>query len=79
LFHQLAKMTRERNALVHDDRADALEGAVRYWQALLQQNQDDAVKRQRDKEYAELIRDPLNHTRYGVPSTRKGLFAKYRK
>lgn len=80
LFHQIAKITRERGALVHDDRVDALEGAVRYWQTLLSQNQDDAVKKQREREHLELIKDPLNHRRYDPPTTRKGgLFAKYRR
>lgn len=31
LSHQLSKITRDRDALVHDDRLDALAGAVRPW------------------------------------------------
>jgi hypothetical protein len=78
-FHQLAKITKERGSLSHDDRLDAVEGAVRYWQAQLQQDQDKSVERQRAREYANLIKDPLNHQRYTAPSARKGLFGKYRR
>lgn len=76
-FYQLAKITRERNSLIHDDRLDAVEGAVRYWQAQLAQNQEEAVKRHRERELAELIKDPLGHTRYEAPRARKGLLARY--
>lgn len=31
LFYQMTRITRERNALVRDDRLDALAGAVAYW------------------------------------------------
>lgn len=31
LFYQLARITRDRGALLHDDRVEALAGAVRYW------------------------------------------------
>jgi hypothetical protein len=78
LFHQLSKMTRDRGALFHDDRADALEGAVRYWVKLLAINQDHAVARQREREFRESIADPLQHRRYEAPSGRGGsLFNKY--
>jgi hypothetical protein len=79
LFHQLAKITRERNALVHDDRVDALEGAVRYWQELLQQNQSTAVAKQRAKEHAASISDPMGHRRYDTPQRPKGILGKYRR
>jgi hypothetical protein len=41
LFYQLSRITRDRGALVHDDRLDALAGAVAYWQESLRKNQDD--------------------------------------
>lgn len=78
-FHQLSKITRERQSLVHDDRLDAVEGAVRYWQALLQQDQNKAVQTQRDREYMALVQDPMGHKRYSPPPARKGLFGKYRR
>jgi hypothetical protein len=79
-FHQLAKITQERGALVHDDRLDAVEGAVRHWQALIQQDQDHQVKLQREREHAKSIEDPMGHGRYSNgPTARKGLFGKYRR
>ena len=79
LFHQLAKITKERGALVHDDRADALEGAVRHWQNLLMQNQDKAVQAQRRREHEDSLKDVMGYGRYDAPKTRKGLFNKYRR
>jgi hypothetical protein len=57
LFHQLSRITRERGALRHDDRLDALAMAVAYWvQALAQddakkikERQDDLMQRELDK------------------------------
>jgi len=78
LFHQMSKITRDRNALFHDDRVDALEGAVRYWVAQLAINQAEAVVRMREKELMDRMRDPLGHTRYEAPRGRGGsVFNKY--
>lgn len=64
LFFQLAQMTAVRDALLHDDRADALEGVVRHFQAAIAQDQAKRVERQRAKELEELRKDPLGHNRY---------------
>lgn len=64
LFYQLAKMTATRNALLHDDRADALEGLVRHYQESLAQDQAKSLAKQREKAHAELIKDPLKHKRF---------------
>jgi hypothetical protein len=78
LFHQLSKMTREKGALFHDDRADALEGAVRYWVAQLAIDQDKAVQFQREREFRELMADPLGRNRFNAPSSGGvSLFSKY--
>lgn len=45
--YQLAKMQKVRNALVHDDRADAIEGLVRRFQRLLVADQDKAADKHR--------------------------------
>jgi hypothetical protein len=81
LFHQLSKLTREKNCLFHDDRADALEGAVRYWVTMLAIDQNHAVKAQREREFQDSLRDPLGHNRYSDTAPRRGgsLFNKYRK
>jgi hypothetical protein len=31
LFHQMTRVTKDRGALLHDDRLDALQMAVQYW------------------------------------------------
>ena len=77
-FHQLSKITRDRGALIHDDRLDAVEGAVRHWVAMLAINQSAAVERAREREHAEAIKDPLGRNRYGAPPGRGGsIFNKY--
>lgn len=80
LFHQLSKITRDKNALFHDDRLDALEGAVRYWVKMLAIDQQHAVQKARMKEALEAMKDPLGHTRYQAPTRRGGsLFNRYRR
>ncbi|MCA3159546.1 MAG: phage terminase large subunit [Burkholderiales bacterium] len=80
VFHQMSKITRERNALIHDDRLDALEGAVRHWVAQLAIDQQRAVEQARARELAEALKDPLGHRRYDPPGRRGGsLFDKYRR
>ena len=78
-FFQLAKLTKERNALIHDDRVDAVEGAVRHWQQLLAQDQQRQVAALRAREIEELRKDPLGHRRYDPPVRRGGLFKKYKR
>lgn len=78
VFHQIGKITRDRACLNHDDRLDALAGAVQHWVSVLAINQDAAVKRLREKEAIEATKDPLNHLRHQEPSRRGGsLFNKY--
>jgi hypothetical protein len=80
LFHQLSKMTRDRNCLFHDDRADAVEGAVRHWTSMLAIDQNDAIKRAREREFREVAADPLGKKNlYRPPSFRGGgsVFNKY--
>lgn len=45
LFYQLAKISYTRGALVHDDRADAVEALVRRFQASLRIDQDKEVEK----------------------------------
>ena len=76
LFYQMAKITIDRGSLVHDDRLDALEGAVRYWQDKLAIDQQESVARQREKDYLAMIADPLGKRRNDPPK-RGSLFNKY--
>lgn len=70
LFHQLSKMTREKEALIHDDRADALEGACRYWGKYIAIDQAKALKSARDKAWKEQTEDIMGHRRYEKPISR---------
>ncbi|ALF01684.1 large terminase [Caulobacter phage Percy] len=80
LFHQMSKITRDRNCLSHDDRLDALEGAVRYWQAMLAIDQQKAVEAQRAKEMEAFFKDPFGHNKH-QPRVVRGasMFNKYRR
>lgn len=42
LMYQMSRITKERGALRHDDRIDALAGAVGYWNRYMQQDQSQA-------------------------------------
>lgn len=64
LFFQMSRLTRERGALAHDDRLDALEGAVRYWQALLAIDQEKAVEAQKEAQLMAFFNDPMHHNRF---------------
>jgi hypothetical protein len=79
-FHQLTKLTRDKGALRHDDRLDAVEGAVRAWVKQLLIDQTDAVKKARDAEHTAWAADPFNKQRYDSKPSRGGsLFNKYRR
>lgn len=78
-FHQLAKITKDTGSLAHDDRVDAVEGAVRHWQELLQIDQQRQIEAQRKAEREEVLRDPLGYRRYDSPrSTQSSLLSRYR-
>jgi len=44
LFHQMTHLTIDKNCLQHDDRLDALAGAVEYWNESLAIDEDRAIK-----------------------------------
>lgn len=55
-FYQFAKMMRVRNALVHDDRVDAVEGLVRRFQKLLAVDQEKQLESTRLAAMQEALR-----------------------
>ncbi|OZI20047.1 DNA maturase [Bordetella genomosp. 9] len=82
LLNQIKSITREKHALTHDDRVDALAGAVRYWTNVLGVNQEKAIERQRTREFEEWKKNPLgyNRTTQGPKGRRSGsLFNKYKR
>lgn len=71
LFYQIAKITRERGALLHDDRVDALAGACRPWATLLAVDANKATESARRAEYRRMTENPLGLPRYAThPHTR---------
>lgn len=49
LFYQLTRITKDRGSLRHDDRLDALAGAVAYWVEQMGRDTDKAAQEHRDK------------------------------
>jgi len=49
LFYQMTRITKDRGALVHDDRLDAVEGAVRYWTKAMARDNEKADQQHREK------------------------------
>ncbi len=59
LFFQIQKITRDKGALIHDDRLDALAGAVRQLMDMMQVNEDQAIAEKREQEFNDWMRDPF--------------------
>jgi len=55
LFYQLTRLTADRGSLAHDDRLDALAGAVAYWVEQMAQDADESAEAHREK----LLNDEL--------------------
>lgn len=49
LFYQMTRLTADRGSLAHDDRLDALAGAVSYWVEQMAQDADTKAEEHRDK------------------------------
>lgn len=70
-FFQMSRITRTKDSLAHDDRLDALEGATRYWQQALAQDQNKRIEALREAERMKLFVDPLGHQRCQPAGGRK--------
>ncbi|AUG85438.1 large terminase subunit-like protein [Ralstonia phage RsoP1IDN] len=83
LLNQIANITRDKNALTHDDRVDALAGAVRHWVQVIGQNQEKAVENLRKREFEEWVKNPKGKraTTARGPASGNGrsMFNKYRR
>lgn len=67
-FYQLAKISLVRNALIHDDRVDAVEGAIRHFTEALALDQQKQLASLQAAAHAAAIADPLGHNRYKAPA-----------
>lgn len=63
LFHQMARITRDKGALLHDDRLDAVAGSARYWVAALSIDEQKAVAAAKTAAYAAMMANPLGNGR----------------
>lgn len=75
-FFQLAKLTRDRNSLFHDDRIDALEGGVRHFQNALAVDQKKALEAAERRAHEEMMRNPRGVPEYALKQrlpTQRGL------
>jgi hypothetical protein len=83
VLHQIAHITRDKNALQHDDRLDALASACRYWVEHMGINQQKVIEQQREREHAEWLKNPLGYNHILMPgqqTQRRGsAFNKYRR
>lgn len=61
LFWQLARITRDRKSLVHEDRLDALAGACRYWVGAVAQDDEKAVQAARKAAFKSIMENPIGH------------------
>lgn len=65
-FYQFAKITRERGALLHDDRLDALAGACRPWAHLLAQDKEQVLEDSRRQALLEFKANPKCKPAYAL-------------
>jgi hypothetical protein len=63
VFNQLSRITRDRGALFHDDRLDALGGSCRHWVDHLKQDEFKAKSRAQQDAYSKLMQNPLGNGR----------------
>lgn len=63
LFFQLARLTRDKGSLMHDDRIDALAGSCRNWVAALVLDSNKEAARIKQQNYDNMIRNPLGNGR----------------
>ena len=49
LFHQMTRITKDRGALIHDDRLDALQMAVQYWVDYMASDAETEIKVRKDE------------------------------
>ena len=69
LWFQIANITTDRNSLPHDDRVEAVAGAVREFKNVLEQDAHKAAEKRKEELHKEFIRDPMG---YGNTGTKHG-------
>lgn len=70
-FYQYANITTDRGSLPHDDRLEAAAGAIRYWKAVLVQDEDKAAEARSAAEGRAHMADPMGYGK--TRNTTKGV------
>lgn len=70
LWYQMANITTDRNSLPHDDRLEAMAGAVREFKFVLDQDEHKAAAARVEALQSSFMRDPMG---YGGQSNQSGL------
>mgnify|MGYP000022183155 FL=1 len=78
-FYQLAKISMTRNALIHDDRLDAVEGAIRHFTEAIAIDQAKLLASLAAKAHALSVADPLGYKRYTDKPDRRPSMIKRRR
>lgn len=73
LFYQLTRITKEKGALLHDDRLDALAGAIAYWVDAMNRDLERVEKDHKDKLLDAELKDFMDHV-LGLGNTADTLF-----
>ena len=72
LFHQMTRITKDRGALLHDDRLDALSMAVQYWVEAAGKDADEAIKDAKeeklDRDLEKFMEDAVGQTYSKLPT-----------
>lgn len=71
LFYQMTRLTKEKGALAHDDRIEALAMAVQYWVEHMAQDMDTAAKISREEALDKELERFMEHA-LGAPKTHDG-------
>jgi hypothetical protein len=61
---QLTRITRDKGALAHDDRLDAVAGSVRHWTAQMAQDETAVLAKAKQDELKKLMDNPMGNGRY---------------
>jgi len=81
LFFQMARLTRDRGSLAHDDRLDALAGSCRYWTNLLAVDKKKELAKIQQENFRKLMNDPLGNGRpvFGKMKSHNTIFDRFRR
>lgn len=72
LFFQLARITRDKGSLIHDDRIDALAGACRRWVSALALDSEKEIAKIKKANWEKLISNPLGNGKKLYPGSNNG-------